>query len=83
MNGTGSLKAGCQIWEAGSGRLHNVNRPDPNVEVEQVIWKNRLVIIDEMAGELKISHGSVQHIMLRTAPKPKSLRQVGIKSPSI
>jgi transposase len=48
---------------ARSGRPHTATTPNAIAAVERVIRENRRVTIDEVAGELKISHGSAHHII--------------------
>lgn len=42
---------------------HNANRPDANNELERMIPENQPVKIYVAAGEFKIKHGSVHHII--------------------
>lgn len=61
MNETGSLKMACQIWriQVAPSCLHT--RSEDNAELERTILENPEATIDERAGELKISHGSMRH----------------------
>lgn len=44
-------------------QLYAVNMLDIITDVEQIIWENHQVTTDEVAEDLKFSHGSVHHII--------------------
>jgi transposase len=48
---------------ARSSQPHTATTPNTFTAVERVIRENRRVTIDEVAGELKISHGLAHHII--------------------
>jgi histone-lysine N-methyltransferase SETMAR len=51
------------IDAAHSGQPHTMTTPNAIAAVERVIRENGWVTIDEVAGELKISHGSSHHMI--------------------